>query len=967
MLRTSTALSLLLSKTRFSWSASWLLASFFFLVALPSLWAQTGSIKGTVIETRTNEPLIGVTVLIENTTIGSATDIEGKFHIKNVGAGTHVLIVSAVGYKTQKITDVVVEAGKTTSLHLTMEEDSEELGSVVVVSFRETDSEIAVVEEVRRAEAVANGISAEQISQSQDSDAAQVMTRLPGVTITDNRFVIVRGVADRYNNVMINNSIAPSTEIDVRTFSFDLIPSNAIDRLLVYKSGAPDMPGDFAGGMIKVFTKNSVEENSTTFNLGVGYRNNTTFQPFVASKGSATDFLGFDNGFRALPDGFPTKEVLQNSSRASELRQTAGRSLTNNFDNTSRTALPDLSFGLNLARKFEVGRLKFSTISSLNYSNSYQYRLIDRHRYFFFDPNAPIEKRFFYEDDNYSNAVRIGLLSNWRVVIGQNATLEFRNMLTQIGENETTIRNGFDYLQRPDEDLRNYAYHYLSRTIYTGQLQGSHDLTGGKRNLTWVVGLNYLNRNEPDYRRFRTFRSIAKRETDAPYTMQLPPSANLFDTGRFFSNLTETGVSNSLTYTFYFGKENVENAEGDAKKPTLRLGYQAEYRQRAFNARYISYLYPGFFDPNIGEALRDLPLDQVFAPENISNNNGFVIEEGTRPSDNYTGTNLLAAAFVGGNLPLGKFNLAGGLRLEYNDQKLKSRDDFSEVRGGKAILSPLPFLNATYDVSTKSLVRLAYSRTVNRPDFRELAPFVYYNFELESGVRGNPDLDIAQIHNLDTRFEFYPNAGEVVSIGGFFKYFQNPIESFLQVTTEQPQFTYRNALNARTLGVEVEVRKAFADLTAAPILRNMSIVFNGSLINSRVDMGASATAQDRVRPLQGQSPYALNATLYYKDEGKGLSLNAAYNIIGARIFAVGDVNFPTIYERPRHAIDLTLMKETESGFNFKVGIQDLLNFRYRFYQDSNLDAKITDIDDPIFTFRRGTQFNVGVSYRLAKK
>jgi outer membrane cobalamin receptor len=939
------------------------------LLCIGISFAQTGSIKGTVKEKDSEEPSIGTTVLIENTTIGAATNIDGKFEIKNLQAGTYTLIVSAVGYKTQRITDVVVEAGKATTIALVIEEDSEELGSVVVVAFRETDSEIAVIEEVRKSEAVANGVSAEQIEQSQDGDAAQVMTRVPGITITDNRFVIVRGVADRYNNVLINNAIAPSTEIDVRTFSFDLIPSHVIDRLLVYKSGSPEMPGDFAGGMIKVFTKNSVEENATTFSVGTGYRMGTTFQPFVKTQNSPTDFLGFDNGFRSLPNNFPSTADLQNSSRASELREMAGKSLNNTFENFQGTAMPDISLGVGLARKFEVGKLKVSNITTLNYSKSYQYKMVDRYRYFFFNPDAPIERRFFYEDDSYAQTARLGLLSNWRVEVNPKTTIEFRNMLSQIGENENTIRNGFDYLQRPNDDLRNYSYHYLSRTIYTGQLQGSHNLKDDKHNLTWVVGLNYLSRNEPDYRRFRTFRDTVERETNAPFTMQLPPSANLFDTGRFFSKLTEVGVSQGLTYTINFGKEDEDSESNtpDSKKPTLRFGYQGEYRQREFDARYVSYLFPGFFDQAIGEQIRRLPIDQIFAPENISRDNGLVIEEGTRPTDRYTGTNLLVAGFVGGNLPLGDLNLAGGLRIEYNDQVLLSRDDFSEVRGGKAILSPLPFLNATYDLNKKSLLRLAYSRTVNRPDFRELAPFVYYNFELESGVRGNPDLDIAKIHNVDARFEFYPNMGEVFSLGVFYKYFQTPIESFLQVTTEQPQFTYQNADNARSFGVEMELRKSFADITSTPILRNMSLVVNASLINSRVDMGASATAQDQIRPLQGQSPYVVNTALYYRDENTKTSFNIAYNIIGARIFAVGDVNFPTIYELPRHAIDLTFMKEISTDLNLKIGVQDLLNYRYRFYQDSNLDAKITKIDAPIFTFRRGTLFNCSLSYRLKSK
>ncbi|MCC5944589.1 MAG: carboxypeptidase-like regulatory domain-containing protein [Bernardetiaceae bacterium] len=383
-------------------------------------FAQTGVISGKIteqIDENTLEEAIGVTVVIEGTTIGAATDMEGNYRISNVKPGTYNLLISYIGYKSQKITDVVVEADKITTINVTIEEDVEQLGDIVVIGFRETDSDIAVVEEVRKSEAVANGISSEQIEKSQDGDAAEVMQRVPGITILENRFVMVRGVSDRYNNVMINNVIAPSTEVDIRSFAFDLIPSSVIDRMLIYKSGSPEMPGDFAGGMIKVFTKNNVEENFTTVILGVGYRNNTTFQPYISSEGSPTDFLGFDNGFRSLPNNFPDTRTLQESGRASELRQAAGQSLNNNFGNSQRTALPDLNMGFALGRKFEIGRVKISNITALNYSNAYEYRFTDRYRYFFFDPENPIQQRFAYEDDTYRNNVRIGLIHNWRAAI----------------------------------------------------------------------------------------------------------------------------------------------------------------------------------------------------------------------------------------------------------------------------------------------------------------------------------------------------------------------------------------------------------------------------------------------------------------------------------------------------------------------------------------------------------------------
>lgn len=942
--------------TKISSKAVFWMLVFFFPI---SLLAQKGTIKGNIKDKATNEGLIGANVVIEGAQMGSTTDLDGNFLITNVPVGTYNIVISYISYKTKKLEGINVESGKVVVINTDLEENVAQMQEVVVVAQRETYSEVSVINEIKLSSQVITGISAEQISKTQDKDAAQVMSRVPGVTIVDSRFVMIRGVNSRYNSVLINDATAPSTEIDSRAFAFDLIPSSMLDRMLIFKSGSSDLPGDFAGGVIKTYTRNHVGENFTVVSLGTGFRTNTTFKPYYYTQGSKTDFLGYDNGFRALPASFPNTDELKQSSRNSELRERAGRSLTNNFAYQERPAAPDFKLGLTLGRKFNIGQTKVSNITSLNYSNSYQAMYVERNRYFAYDPNRPIEKRFQYFDDFTSNDVRIGLLHNWTFDLPGKNRIEFRNMFNQLGENETIIRRGTDFLQRPDQDFKNYSYHYLSRAIYSGQLQGIHTLANDKAKITWVGGLNYLNRNEPDYRRFRTFRDKADRGTEAPYIMQLPPSANLFETGRFYSKLDEIAVAHGTNFEYRFS-EKEENAF------TIKVGYYTELRDRTFRARYVSYLYPSFFDPLEGERLTRLPLSTIFSPENIRRRDGFVIEEGTRPTDRYTATNKLYAGYIGFTIPItNRFDFSGGVRLEYNDQVLNSQDDLGKVRGGQKVTNPLYFGNLSYDITDKMLVRLAYSRTINRPEFRELAPFLYYDFNLEAGVRGNPNLRVAIIDNMDFRWEWYPSVGETVSLGGFYKFFRNPIESFLQITTESPQLTYRNAVDAYSAGAELEIKKSFLDLSASSILRYMSISLNAALIRSRVDMGAEATAQDKTRPLQGQSPYIVNLALGYNNPDNGWNINTTYNVFGARIFAVGDVNFPTIYELPRHAIDITVTKSFTSGWEVRAGIQDLLNYQYRFYQDSDVDGKMNlSKDDPIFLYKRGTLFNATVSYKF---
>lgn len=922
------------------------------------LLAQNGTIGGRVTDVKSQEAIIGANVVIEGTTVGAATDLDGNFLIQNVKPGTYTLVVSFVTYKTNTITDVVVESGKKTTLEIPLAEDVAELEEIIVTAKKEIATDMNLLKSIRESKLVVSGISSEQITKLPDRDVAQIAQRVPGVTIVDNRFVIVRGVPERYNQVMINGAIAPSTEIDRRSFSFDMVPAGAIDQMLIYKSGTAELPGDFAGGVIQLVTKQPSYEPFTSFGVGFGYRTNTTFNDYLSSDGSETDIFGFDNGFRDIPENFPTTAQLISSTKNSSLRERAGKSLTNNFDYATKTAPLDMGFNFALARNFKVGGLKFSNLTSLAYSNSYQHYSSEFLRYNEFD-DVSATKRFEYTDNFYSNDVRVNLIHNWLIDLNDRNHIEFKNLFVQLGENETTLRTGDDKIQNPNFDRINYAYHYLSRSIYSGQLQGNHTL-GDLSKINWVVGLNYINRNEPDYRRFRTYRDKSFAGSEEPYTMQLPAAGNVFETGRFWSDLVDVGYSHGLNFEKKF-------TEGEEKGFVLKAGYYGEYKTRDFNARYVNYQYPNTadFDQTIGQELIRLPLDQIFAPENIKRSDGFVIEEGTQPQDSYQGTNLLAAGYVSGSMPIGKLDLTAGFRGEYNIQTIDARTNTGSVNIENPVFAPLPSLNAAYNLSERSLVRAAYSRTVNRPEFRELAPFLYYQFEYEAALIGTPDLETAFIDNIDLRWEMYPNPGELLSLGAFYKNFQDPIETYLQITSENPQLYYDNAVNATAWGIELEFRKSLASLGVNRFLRNTSVNVNAAYINSNVDVGTDATNQIQNRPLQGQSPYIVNIGLYYMDEESGLSVNTAYNVFGPRIFSVGDKVFPSWWEMPRQSVDFQIAKTWKNRLETKLNIQNLLNASYRLYQDNNSDNKInTDYEALIQRYKVGTQFAVAVSYKF---
>ncbi|MBK9257478.1 MAG: carboxypeptidase-like regulatory domain-containing protein [Saprospiraceae bacterium] len=918
-------------------------------------FSQSGTIEGIILDADTKESQIGAYVLIDGTSEGTTTDIDGLFVLR-VAPGTYTIAISSLGYETIKIENVVVEQGKKTELNAALKTESLVLAEVMITDYKKTNTDVAVLLEIKQAKQVVSAISSQQIQKSQDSNAAQVMQRIPGVTIVENRFVMIRGLSERYNNVMINNVIAPSTEVDKRTFSFDLVSSNALDKMLIYKSGSADMPGDFAGGVIKLFTVDNVDENFTKLSLGLGMRPGTTFSPYFQSQGSSTDWLGFDNGYRGLPSTFPTTSALAGSARNADIRKAAAHSLPNNFVAQESMATLDYSVGLSFGRNIDLGNgKKLSTINSISYSNSYQYYVRDFHRYFeWVDQSQPILQRFVFNDDTYQKENKITVLSNWNYRINANNRIKFKNLFNQIGENETVLRNGFDFIQRPDDNLRNYLLGYRSRSIYTGQLEGEHNLSE-KNNLRWVFGGSYLNESEPDLRRFRTYRAQNAPE-NLNYTMQLPPSSNLFETGRYFGSLNEFSVNHGVDYTYKLGEES-------AKQITLKTGYYADYRDRDFSSRYISYLYPGFFNPEIGRELSMNSLDKIFSNENIKTTDGLVIEEGTRPIDSYQASNLLFSGYFSTEIPFNEFNFIGGVRVENNTQTMTSRNDFEVIEVKNPVTSFMPFGNLSYNLTSKSILRAAYGRTVNRPEFRELAPFLFYDYKLEAGRVGNPNLVTATIDNLDLRYEFYPRSGEIISIGGFYKYFNDPIENRTIITTEQPQFTFINAEFARNYGAELEIRKSLKGVTGSSFIDNFSVNMNASIIFSEVDLGSSAVAQKRERALQGQSPYIVNTALYYANQSN-LNINLIYNVFGARIFSVGDDLFPTIYELPRNSFDISISKQVGKRVTYKLGVQDLLNARYRFFQDSDRNEKIDDKDNVIFSFRRGSLFSLSATYNL---
>ena len=924
------------------------------LASFGDLFAQKGTITGTITadEAGRIQPMPFVNVALKNTGVSANTDLDGKFTM-TAEPGAYTLVVSFVGYGPSE-REVTVTSGESTLADVELKGQGIEMKSLDVVTTKRTETETAVVLETRKSEQVVNGVGRQQIAKGQDRNAGDVVKRIPGVTLVSDRFVMIRGLADRYNTVLLNDVIAPSLEPDKRAFSFDLVPSGALDRVMVYKTGAPELPGEFAGGVVKIHTLSVPQENETRVNYSASFRSGTTGSAFLTDKAGNTDALGMDLGARAMPSNFPANV---NSLSGNQLA-IAGQELSNEWSANSTTALPDQRLGILIARRFgKDGGTQFGNVTTLDYALTSAAYTAKNYNYGSFNTSTGgSDSLYRYTDQENIRNARISLLHNWTALIGTRSKIEFKNLLNQQGEGRTTLRTGMDF--DGGFDVNNVAFRWQERTIYSGQLHGTHDLANDRTSIQWTAGYGLALSKEPDYRRARTSRAADQSDSDTPYQIQISPTASATNAGRFFSDLNEHVVT---------GRVDVEQKLGSEMSRIvgkLRAGVFTERKDREFSARWMSFVKSNF--TQFDESLLLKPLDVAFSDANINTTTGFKLSEGTNPSDAYTAANTLMAGYLGSTFTFDStVTVSVGARLEHNRQELTSGTYFNGKIGvDNTVISVLPSLNASYNLTKRSLVRIAASQAVNRPEFRELAPFNFYDFSSNSSLVGNPQLRTARILNLDARWEFYPTLNEMMSIGVFYKRFTDPIETFFVSSTGggTRNLTYKNAASANNLGVEAEVRRSAASLSSKPWAGKWGMVLNASVIKSAVELGDQAVGQKKERPMMGQSPYVANAGIYFDDTEKGVRASVLWNVFGRRLYAVGSALFPDIYEMPRNSLDVTASKRLGKHFEVKMSAQDLLNQRMYLKQDSDGNGTIDGVDSDVLSYRRGQYFSAGVQY-----
>ncbi len=911
-------------------------------------------VTGTVYDSSSKETIIGAVVVVkEMVNKAVATDIDGVFYLSGVDFPA-TLIVSYAGMKTQEV--IVSEPGDIT---VNLEPDAIAVQSVVVTRRRRQNTETAMIASLRQTNAVAVGVSGAQISKSSDSDAGEVVRRIPGISLIDGRFIVVRGLAQRYNNVWINGGSVPSTEADGRAFSFDVIPSGNIDNIIISKSFTADLPGDFSGGFIGITTKATPDKSSVKIGLGSGLNTLTQFQDMKLGSVSATEWLGFDATQRPLSSNFPAN--LGSVTDPTELNNLYLNGFSNDWNINTFRPRPDIKASVQWESKISD---KLSMVLSANYQNKYSTTsdIVNR-RYGLYNTAADVsalEKD--YVDNSFSQQVNIAAMNNWTYQLNDDNRLEFRNLLNILGENRLTERSGWslvsgDYYQEETE------YMYSSRLTYTGQFAGSHKFGDDKSNLIdWNATYSHAYRTQPDRK------IIQEQANSAPLSGQpLDVTQSLIK--RYFEELSDNIFSGGVNY-----KKSFDNGEW---MPTIKAGLYGEYRQRDYTPREFQYNWDQLNQAQKNDYFNS-SIEDMMSENWIGTGSGqvSVIEPGSQQNA-YSGNYYVGAGYFTSTLPVGKFIFDLGIRAEYWAMDVtydRSKDPSYPLltTNNYDNISILPALNIAFNLDKRNTLRASYGRTVNRPEFREVSPSVYYDFELNAEVQGNPDLQMATIDNFDLRYEYYPTAGELLSVGVFYKNFINPIEWNFTDMGGTYRYSYENAAGAYTAGIEVDIRKRL-DFIGIP---EIALVFNGSLVASEVDFKNEGLIQQRSRALQGQSPYIVNLGMYYDSpEELGLSASVLYNVIGERIMGIGksitsdpsdvDQYLPDSYEMPRHMVDLTLGK-TFGKLGVKLGIKNLLNSPVvlKQFPTITVDGVQQTREQITREYREGVSVSLGLTYKF---
>ncbi len=907
-------------------------------VCIASSVFSQGKISGTVTDGDSKSTFPGVKITLVELSKNVLSDIDGNYTFNDIPEGKYSVQFSYSTYLTK--TELVTVVDKTTTnLNVTLELEVAEVEVVEVVHTVDKGTGTSLILLQKNNAGVVDVMSSEQMKKSGDSKVSDVLKRISGASVQDNKFVVIRGLSDRYNFALINGAPLPSSESDRKAFSFDIFPSNMLDNIVIMKSATPNLPGEFAGGVIDINTITPKQENFHSIQLSGAYNTITTFKDFMTYEGGKADFLGFGARERALPADIPASSDFATLTK--EQKGALAGAMDFSWNGIYRKAMPNLGLQYTLGKNFELKNdSEFGFAFAYNYQNNFSTNQVIRRE--FEEQAEGVILKSELNDTAFTqsvlNSAMLNLKYSWK---GKN-TISFKNMYSVNSDNRVNLRHGVRELDNdPHQFEKSTNFWYTQNNLLSNQLLGAHDLKVGK--LNWNLGFSDVSRNIPNLRRV-IYRKYALEENDpneqyvavVQNNGTIPTAAG----NMFWSTSKEKIYSASYDYSLPFGN--------DTNKVEFKAGGMHQYRTRDFVARNFGFSQYKPTGSTFNSQLLLLPEDEIFAPENLGllddGQGGFKLDEASSVDDSYQASSLLSAGYLMADAKfLSKFRIIGGARIEAYNQKFNYIEAGSNIARAidTTVIDLLPSVNLVYSPVKKINVRASYYRTISRPEFRELAPFAFYNFIQDNILSGNPNLKRATINNYDLRFEYFPGKGQIMSISGFYKDFTNSIELVNRTgTSGAPELYYTNVSKAQNIGMEVEFRSNFGFMSKDEnsILNDFVFYTNLSLIKSSVKT-SDVIGSGGDRPLQGQSPFIINSGLYFTHPTQDWSVNLSYNFVAQRIYIVGNVQEPTVWENGRHVVDLQLSKTFKKRFEVKLNVKDLLANRLVLFQDLNGNSK----------------------------
>ena len=869
--------------------------------------ARTGRITGRVVDAQTGAGLTSVGVQVVGTTVGGMTGLDGRFTINGVPAGTVSLTVRRIGYQAKTVTGVAVAADGAVEQNIAMQTASVQLSAQVVTASAERGTVSEALDQQRRATGIVTSVTAEQISRSPDSDAAQAVQRVSGVTVQDGRFVSVRGLGERYTTTSLNGARLPSPEPERRVVPLDIFPSGLLQNISTIKTFTPDQPGDFSGAVVDIRTREFPARRQLTYSVSAGANTAATGKSLVSSPREGLEWLGFAGTERDRPRGL---RLVDRGVATQPQQNQIIDGMRNVWSPTGDRGLPNGSMSASLGGNDPVFGQRVGYLLSGTYSTSQEVRANERLAVV--QPQDISAGRFseLYRFDGQTgrSSVLWGGVFNASTLIGRNTRVSVNNTYNRSADNEARVDVGRS--ENLNLDLERQTLRFIERSIRSNQLLVEQQL-GRRQSLDLALTSSGVTRDEPD-------------RSDVVYAFEQTPSGGrgarflAFEGDaaprRTYSELDEVNWTGAANYKFEVGPRAV-----------LRAGGLFRATQR--DAENVQYGITGF----LPDAALRAPIETIFDGRYTQPGQGSLLITPLGFGGSYFAEEQLGAGYVMGEWSATqRLRLTGGARVERAEIDVRTR-----ILGGSRIEAELrntdvlPSLVANFQLRENQALRASATQTLARPEYRELSPTLFREVLGGVNVYGNPDLKRSLIQNFDLKWEAYPSAGEVLSVGVFAKNFQDPIERVQVTSTGAPQATFRNADGARNYGVEVEARKQLGFLGAAlaPFQGFANVTVMRSEINLTPEQQQALT--NSKRPLVGQAPWVLNTGLTYASGSGGTTATLLYNVVGERVTAAGVGGLPDVHDQPRHVVDLSVRFPLVRALSARIDGRNLLDARYR--------------------------------------